>query len=117
MAFPSTTMNTFIDEVKCMVILMGLINIIVIPFVGVEIYYKVNGWKFNGNMELMTRYIAFVAINYVIDTIILAAVGLSIENYSNAYGVLAFITACLLPFFTTVLNKYIEIELEIKKHD
>lgn len=98
-----------------MIILMGIINILVIPFVGVEIYYKTNGWKINGNMDLMTRYIAFVAINYVIDTLILAAAGLNIENYSNAYGVLAFMTACLLPFFATVLNKYIEIELEIKR--
>ncbi len=95
--------------------LLSIVSIFVIPFVGLSISYRINGYEFDNAGKLLVRYMTLTAVNYVVDGALLSIAGLEIFAYSFVYSLISLITASAIPYMALLLGRYISARLEISK--
>ena len=101
-----------------MEIVVSVINLIIVPFVGVIVLYRREHKEMKATMELMADWILFLVITMIIChiglMILSKATGIVISAQSTLYTIGATIITCCLPYITEVIKKYIKLKVELK---
>lgn len=101
-----------------MELIMSIINLAVIPYVGMSIMYRRNHREMKWSANLMTDWAIFTVVNipvtHVAITLISKLSGGVIGVVSPLYTIIATIFTCLLPYCIQIIKKYVELKLDLK---
>ena len=98
---------------------MSFVNILIVPYIACALWRKRKKQDIKFSAELLYEYARFVTSIVVVTRIVLYLVkrtlGIGVETYSWEYTLVASLFAHFIPVAYEIIEKYIEVKIEVKK--
>lgn len=101
-----------------MELIMSIINLMVVPFVGVIVHFRRNNIEMRTSMKVLAFWIVFMVTNipsvHIILVILSRIIGGGIDASSAMYTIFATIVAFIQPYVLQIIRKYLELKIKLR---